>query len=535
MAEPLLLRPITIANLNLMMITPPKMFLGACLAFTCGIFIFSFGSQPQLFILAPMFFVGALFILGGYPRRTTWGASLWVFVAAGIFILALACGGFIYGMAKEKQNGKITAIAPFFDKEIVLRGTVEGYPQKSTKRAQIVVRVSEINGAHFDNSQASNMLVYINRFAEYGYGDILEIKGKLFKPQNQQGFDYVSYLAKDDIFAIMFDPEISVVSVHHGNPLKAFFYKARAALDKSVMNLMPQKEAAVLKAVMLGDEGDMSDAFKLSLNRAGLRHIVAVSGMNITIIASLLLALFIKLGLWRKQAFLVAALGITFFVFMIGAPASAVRAAIFGILTRLGEVTGRLSNGINLIFLAASVMLLFNPFSLRWDLGFQLSFLATLGIIIFYPFLNRLFSKLPDRFMLKETISMTFAAQILTFPLLVSSFGMFSFVSPLSNLIVIPFLVPITVAGFVMAVLNMFIPFGTILSLPLWLVMRAISFVAETLGSFGAILLNLNSSERFLLFGIYTFLAGILIFKIGKSITKPIDEMEEFKEKYYVG
>ena len=211
------------------------------------------------------------------------------------------------------------------------------------------------------------------------------------------------------------------------------------------------------------------------------------------------------------------------------------RAAIFGILTRLGEATGRLSNGINLIFLAASVMLLFNPFSLRWDLGFQLSFLATLGIIIFYPFLNRLFSKLPDRFMFKETISMTFAAQILTFPLLVSSFGMFSFVSPLSNLIVIPFLVPITVAGFVTAVLNMFIPFGIIWTLPLWLVMRAISFVAETLGSFGAILFTLNSSERFLLFGIYTFLAGILIFKIRKSGIRPIDEMEAFKEQYYVG
>lgn len=518
-----------------MKITPSKMFLGACIGFLVGIFIYSFSGRPQLFFLAPVLFAGALLIFGGYPRKAVWGTTAWIFVAAGIFLLAFAGGGFIYGMATERQNEKIASISAFFNKEIVLRGTVERYPGKGTKRAQVVAHVSEINGGYFTNSQASNILISINRFAEYNYGDALEIEGKLLKPQNQQGFDYVSYLAKDDIFAIMFDPEISVVSVNNGNPLKALFYKARAALDKSVMNLMPQKEAAVLKAVMLGDEGDMSDAFKLSLNRSGLRHIVAVSGMNITIIASLLLALFIKLGLWRKQAFLVAALGITFFVLMIGAPASAVRAAIFGILTRLGEATGRLSNGINLIFLAASVMLLFNPFSLRWDLGFQLSFLATLGIIIFYPFLNRLFSKLPDRFMFKETISMTFAAQILTFPLLVSSFGMFSFVSPLSNLIVIPFLVPITVAGFVTAVLNMFIPFGIIWTLPLWLVMRAISFVAETLGSFGAILFTLNSSERFLLFGIYTFLAGILIFKIRKSGIRPIDEMEAFKEQYYVG
>src|SRR3989344_5950070 len=118
----------------------------------------------------------------------------------------------------------------------------------------------------------------------------------------------------------------------------SYLFNMRQRLDRSVMSVLPFREAGDLKAILFGDEGAMSEDFKTKLNQAGLRHIVAISGMNITLIASILMTAFLKMGLWRRHAFSLATAAIFLFVLMIGAPASAMRAAIFCVFVRFQEI-----------------------------------------------------------------------------------------------------------------------------------------------------------------------------------------------------
>jgi competence protein ComEC len=214
-----------------------------------------------------------------------------------------------------------------------------------------------------------------------------------------------------------------------------------------------------------------------------MTHIVAVSGYNVTIVAEYLILLGIFLGLWRKQAFWFAILGIAIFVFMVGLPSSAVRAGVMGSVLLWGMKNGRLGNSQNAIVFAAAVMLLINPLLLRWDIGFQLSFLATLGIIYFYPVLENYLIKKQKVGGLREIIFLTLSAQIFVLPIILFNFEKLSLISPLANLLVLP-IIPITMLlGFLATLCQFFLPFlAQILSWPVFILLKyevgTISFLA---------------------------------------------------------
>ncbi len=516
-----------------MIVAPSKIFTIACISFIAGIFVYSFVDLSIVYAAA-LFFVAAIILIGLSPHKAKWGSKRWLSVALGASIIMFCFGGLIISFAKTEKELKYKAIEHFIDKKSVIVGTVDNYPDVRLANAHIVIKILYFDGNVFNQQLSSRILIFTDRFSEYAYGDKLEIKGELKAPQPFNNFDYPSYLAKDNIFGVISNPEITVINKNEAdNILFSFLFNMRQRLDKSVMSVLPFKEAGVLKAVLFGDEGAMSEDFKTKLNQAGLRHIVAISGMNITIIASILMAAFLKMGLWRRHAFSFAALAIFFFVFMIGAPPSAMRAAIFGVFARFQEIIGRLSNAINITLFAAILMLTLNPLALRWDLSFQLSFLAVLGLIIFTPMFMRIFKRVPDKFILRDTLAMTFAAQLATLPLLISSFNSFSIITPLSNILIVPLLPAITIAGVLLAVLNLFIPaLAVILAIPLLLVMKFIYFITELFGSFNPVTIRMDQSAMTLLGTIYIIFLIWLIWH-ERSVKKwPIDELEEFNKTY---
>ena len=176
---------------------------------------------------------------------------------------------------------------------------------------------------------------------------------------------------------------------------------------------------------------------------------------------------------------------------MIGAPASAVRAGIMAGVLILGQLFGRPSFSWRALLMAGAIMVLFNPYIARYDIGFQLSFLAVLGIILFFEKLDVLFKKVQHKFAelifrssptednLKvkyvadtgfgfvSIFAVTLSAQALTFPLIIYNFGSFSLVSPLTNLLVVPFLPVVLVSGFMAAIVPTMV--GTVLSAPSWI------------------------------------------------------------------
>jgi len=204
----------------------------------------------------------------------------------------------------------------------------------------------------------------------------------------------------------------------------------------------------------LGGSDQLSKSVKDNFSRTGMTHIVAVSGYNVTIIAEYLMLVGIFLGLWRRQAFYFAVTGIIIFVILTGLSSSAVRAGIMGVLLIWAMKNGRLANSQNAILFSACAMLLINPLLFRWDIGFQLSFLATIGIIYLYPIFENYFLHLVEmKHCLVSTVAeilfLSLSAQIFVLPIIMFNFETLSLISLLANVLILP-IIPFTMLfGFI--------------------------------------------------------------------------------------
>jgi competence protein ComEC len=202
------------------------------------------------------------------------------------------------------------------------------------------------------------------------------------------------------------------------------------ALDV-VYRIFPDPEASLLAGILLGEQSgipsQVQDAFRLT----GTSHVIVISGFNIAIIAGLFTYLFTRF-LGRRWGAIVSALGIIFYTLMVGANPAVVRAAILGMLTLLALQVGRRQVGLNSLVFIAALMVLVTP-TVLWDVSFQLSFAATLGIMLYAEPLINGFTNLSARFMSREKAELlagpvgayfliTLAAQVTTLPLMVYYF-----------------------------------------------------------------------------------------------------------------
>jgi competence protein ComEC len=308
-------------------------------------------------------------------------------------------------------------------------------------------------------------LITTNAYVKYNYGDKLQINCTLEIPENMEGFDYRMYLAKDNIFYLCKNPKIELLASNQGSRAYAEILKIKNKLQDKIIALLPAPQSGLLIGLILGGDDKLSKSVQDNFSKTGLTHIVAVSGYNVTIVAEYLMLLGIFLGLWRKQAFWFAISGIFLFVVMTGFPASAVRAGVMGGLILWAMKNGRLSDARNSIVFAAGIMLLFNPLLLRWDVGFQLSFGATIGIVYFYPLIEKYSIKKNGISFLNEILFLTLSAQVFVLPIILNDFQKLSIISPLANVLVLP-IIPLTMLlGFLMVIVAfIFHPLAIILA-----------------------------------------------------------------------
>jgi len=304
-----------------------------------------------------------------------------------------------------------------------------------------------------DNNNFS-ILIQESKYQEYFYGDELRLACQLEIPKNKEDsdFDYQSYLAKDDIFYLCKKPQIEDPSAsgrkNSGNKFYSTIVKIKNKFSANIFALISSPESGLLEGLIIGGNDKLSKEVQDNFSRAGMTHIVAVSGYNITIVAQYLMLLGIFLGLWRRQAFWFAVLGIWIFILMTGFPSSAIRAGAMGTLLLWAMKNGRLANAQNAILCSAVVMLIWNPLLLRYDVGFQLSFLATIGIVYSYPLIENYtrerLQKFPETVsFLAEILFLSLSAQIFVLPIILFNFQKLSVISPLANILILPIL-PIT-------------------------------------------------------------------------------------------
>jgi len=296
------------------------------------------------------------------------------------------------------------------------------------------------------------VLITASNYPEYFYGDVLKIEGELQFPVIFDEFNYQQYLAKDKIYYVMYYPKIEILERNKGNKIFSAILKFKSNLTKKVENIMPFPEVSILEGIILGNKQIFSEKIKNDLSITGTSHITAISGMNIVIISEILMFILIALGMWRKQAFWFVLILIFLFILMVGAPASAVRAGIMGAILLYAQKIGRLSNAARIMIFAGTMMLVLNPLLLRYDVGFQLSFIAVMGLIYIKPIFDELWGKLLKKEHLGsvlEIIDTTIAAQIAVLPILIYNFGKISFISPITNILIVPFITLLTIIGMV--------------------------------------------------------------------------------------
>lgn len=342
-------------------------------------------------------------------------------IVIGFCFIFLAIGiwrhqSFILGAENHEFLNYITT-----EDSIILTGIINKQPDTREKSVKLELQ---------PENYKRKILITTAKYPQYQYGDKVEVTGKIEEPTVFEDFNYKEYLAKDGIYAVMYLPKIKIMERGLGNPLMRFLFFFTDKLKESLNKIVPYPQSGLLEGLMFGLEGNIPQVWKEKFNLTGTRHITAVSGMNITIISSLVLGFLLALGFWRGQAFYLSVVFIIFYILIIGAPSSAIRAGIMGILFLTAQHFGRLANGFRALILAATLMLFLNPQLLKADVGFQLSFLATLGLILLQPLFFSLLKRIPKKLELRYTLSATLAAQVFTLPILIYNFGQIPLIGP---------------------------------------------------------------------------------------------------------
>jgi competence protein ComEC len=272
-----------------------------------------------------------------------------------------------------------------------------------------------------------DVTVYVDLYPELHYGDMVAFEGVIKRSSYGDGY----WIAPDSV---------EITERYAG--IGAMLLSIRAYVSSSVQKVLPYEHAALMNGILLGERAAFSDRFYDALVSSGTVHIVALSGYNITIIAVATITA-LSFCMNRKRALLIAIVFVIAFVFMTGAEESIVRAAIMGILVLLAERFGKIYSFRNACVLTAAGMLVYDP-TLITSAGFQLSFMALLGLVYGEPFLQRVFAVTEGGFLnWKRNLLQTSAAQIAVLPVILFHFGSASLIAVIPNMLILE-MIPIT-------------------------------------------------------------------------------------------
>lgn len=464
-----------------------KIFYWSCLAFIAGIAVASFLNVPVAFVLFGLLILAALFILSfRFSQRAAF---------LGILLLFFLFAVFRYQSVFVKISESELARLNLSGQAVSFTGLVDEEPKLTDKSQQLVVQ-----------TEAGRVLIVTHKYPSYSYGDKVQVKGVLKAPENFADFDYRGWLAKDGIYSTALFPEVQVLGSGRGHPLKTALYVFKEKFQAAWRKFLSPPQLGIFEALVFGEENNIPDAWKEKLNFSGTRHLTAVSGMNITIISFLVLQTMLAAGFWRKNAAWFTLILIWLYILMIGLPASALRAGVMVSLVFAAQFSGRNLLGERLLALAAFLLLWENPLLLRYDPGFQLSFLAMAGLIFWQPFfLEKIFAAWPN--FLRQNLSTVFAAQVFVFPIVGRNFGYFSLVSPLSNILIAPLVPYLTIAGFVFGSIGaIFAGLGRLFSFLIWPALNYLLWVVDLSLSLPLAKLELQNFPLILLVGFYLLL-----------------------------
>jgi competence protein ComEC len=482
-------------------------------AWAAGVFL---GSRiglpwPALFIgLVPFAF--ACFLPGS--RKTL--------IVAGVCLLALLGGGLRFTSSLPPLDEHSLS---FYNETGVteIRGVVAEEPDTRDRYCLLTFSASEVVVNGEAKQVSGNALIRVPRYPGFHYGDVLRIVGELETPFQSADFDYRTYLERQGIYSVMYYPEVEVLGRGAGIKPLQWIYSLRGRLSLSLARALPEPQGSLAQGVLLGLRGNIPDYLNDPFSRTGTAHILAISGMNISIVIAMFLSLGGLLFGRRRSLYIWLALAFTWlYTLLAGMNPPVVRAAIMGSLFLIAVYLGRQGSAIIALAFSAALMIGIDP-QLLWVVSFQLSFLAMAGLILLYPYFQELGRRGVARVcgsrdtlaatgnLITDVFAASLAATLAVAPLLAYNFGLVSLVGLPATFLSLPALPFIIVTSAVVAFV------GLITSLVAqvlgWLAWLFLSYLIVLVQGFDALphaSLSVTTISTWHVLGYYAILAGVI-------------------------
>lgn len=363
--------------------------------------------------------------------------------------------------------------------ELTIEGLVSDDPRRTADGQRVTLAAERAwLGDHLVPASGL-VLATLPSYPERHYGEQLRLTGRLTTPREAERpgqFDYRQYLARKRIFSLMDAKSARLVAEGQGGALWSGLLALRDRARRVLLRELPEPQASLAVGILLGLQSSIPSDVSADFSTTGTSHILVISGWNISIIAAALYSLAEGLGVSKRRAFWPILATIWLYALFVGATPTVIRAAVMGTIVVLGQRLERQAHAWTTLFAASWAMTLWDPQTL-WDLGFQLSALATASLFAFGKGAEALLLRTPLRAgwldWAREALTATLAAQVLALPLILYNFGNLSIVAPLANVALLP-MVPSAMLFGALALL------GGLLWLPLgqWLATVAYLFLA---------------------------------------------------------
>ena len=391
-----------------------------------------------------------------------------------LFMLCLLIFCFGSALFYTTDNIKTKDLYGYRDKDTVIKAEIISKPVVCEDQISFVGRVVSIDDKNLDSSEK----IIFKYYAKDGFvvdenkapknGDVISVPGKISipnGPMNTGGFDYAKYLKSDKVFFVcVMEYETLELKAHINRPFAHGVENFRTKCAGFFDEVFPEKEAAVLKAFVVGDKSSIDSETSINFSKSGLSHVLAVSGLHVTSFIGIIAFICRKMNISSRKRMFLSSIGALAFVIFTGASVSAIRAGVLCITGFFAKFIYRKADSLTTLSATAAILSFVNPHCI-YDLSFMLSFAATAGIILFYNSISSFFDFTYRRFEVRsfwykkikglfDSISVGIAAQVFVIPILVYVFRGFSLTSVIATVLVSFFLQALLLGGILFIILS---------------------------------------------------------------------------------
>ena len=455
----------------------------------------------------------------------------------GLLALALVLGAL---RADAAEPAGADALTPYHGTgTLQLRGTVEGAPEPAGAHTRLRLRVESVDdGSGWADAEATALVtVRESRSIEeardkpyFRYGDVLLLVGELEAPEPFEDFDYPAYLARQGIHTVMPFPSAELLGEGAGSPFYRALHAVRLRLARSLAASVPEPQAAMGQALLLGMRDGLPDELVEEFRATGTAHVLAISGLHVGVLLGISMSASASLFGRRHRLYLIAPFALVWlYALLAGASPSVIRAATMGSVFLAARVLGRPGTAMPALGLAAAVMVALSP-AVLWSVSFQLSFAAVAGIALLRP---RLGARDEDErggshgplAWLADAVGVSVAATLATLPLIAFHFERVSLVGILAT----PFVLPALPLALVLYAATAVI--GVIAALPAqvvgllsWVVGGYVALVVGLFARLPAASVEVGRIAPFLVWGYYAVLVLLASRRgVGRALARLAD------------